>query len=67
MYFNGRITRIFRLKKDRFRQQNFLYPLLLQESIYSLAHYHSLNSFLFYEPVEILGYDKKSSLVLVKR
>ncbi|KAH0438097.1 hypothetical protein IEQ34_023231 [Dendrobium chrysotoxum] len=67
MYFNGRITRIFRLKKSRFRQQNFLYPLLLKEYIYSLAHYHSFNSLIFYEPVEILGYEKKSSLVLVKR
>nr|AUD07883.1 maturase K [Thelasis pygmaea] len=61
MYFNGKITRIF---KDRFRQQNFLYPLLLQEYIYSLAHHHSFNSL---ESVEILGYDNKSSLVLVKR
>nr|AUD07961.1 maturase K [Eria pilifera] len=64
MYLNGRITGILRLKKDRFRQQNFLYPLLLQEYIYSLAHYHSFNSL---EPVEINGYDNKSSLVLVKR
>nr|AUD07947.1 maturase K [Pinalia amica]AUD07948.1 maturase K [Pinalia eriopsidobulbon] len=55
---------IFRLKKDRFRQQNFLYPLLLQEYIYSLAYYNSFNSL---EPVEINGYDNKSSLVLVKR
>nr|AJO67350.1 maturase K [Maxillaria carinata] len=55
------------LKKNRFWQQNFLYPLLLQEYIYSLAHYHSFNSFIFYEPVEIIGYDNKSSLVLVKR
>nr|AMD78081.1 maturase K [Zeuxine sp. Tian b103] len=67
MSINDRITKIFRLKKETFRQQNFLYPLLLQESIYSLAHDHSFNSFLFYEPVEIFGYDKKSSLVLVKR
>nr|AEZ68595.1 maturase K [Chloraea chica] len=67
MYINGRITKIFRLKKDTFRQQNFLYPLLLPASIYSLAHDHSFNSFIFYEPVEILGSDKKSSLVLVKR
>nr|AUD07937.1 maturase K [Pinalia globulifera] len=64
MYLNGRITGIFRLKKDRFRQQNFLYPLLLQEYIYSLAHYNSFNSL---EPVEINDYDNKSSLVLVKR
>nr|ACZ82201.1 maturase K [Polystachya rhodoptera] len=67
MDLNGRITRIFRLKKDRFWQHNFLYPLLLQEYIYSLAHSHSLNSLIFYEPVEIIGYDNKSSLVLVKR
>nr|ACZ52225.1 maturase K [Pterostylis gibbosa] len=67
MYVNDRITKIFRLKKNTFCQQNFLYPLLLQEYIYSLAHDHSFNSFIFYEPVEILGYDKKSSLVLVKR
>nr|AXN54438.1 maturase K [Epiblema grandiflorum] len=64
MYVNGKITRIFRLKKST---QNFLYPLLLQEYIYSLAHDHSFNSFIFYEPVEILSYDNKSSLVLVKR
>nr|QEV84555.1 maturase K [Hexalectris arizonica]QEV85047.1 maturase K [Hexalectris arizonica]QEV85215.1 maturase K [Hexalectris arizonica] len=62
-----RITRILRLKKDRFCQQNFLYPLLLQEYIYSLVHYYSSNSLIFYEPVEIIGYDNKSSLVLVKR
>nr|QWX90412.1 maturase K [Ludisia discolor] len=55
------------MKKETFRQQNFLYPLLLQESIYSFAHDHSFKSFLFYEPVEIFGYDNKSSLVLVKR
>nr|YP_010260808.1 maturase K [Corybas macranthus]UIX55858.1 maturase K [Corybas macranthus] len=67
MYVNGKIPRIFRLKKSTFRQQNFLYPLLLQEYIYSLAHDHSFNSFLFYEPAEIVGYDNKSSLVLVKR
>nr|YP_009757837.1 maturase K [Eurystyles cotyledon]QIM61246.1 maturase K [Eurystyles cotyledon] len=67
MYVNGIITKIFRLKKNTFRQQNFLYPLLLQEYIYSLAHDHSFKSFLFSEPVEILGYDKKFSLVLVKR
>nr|QWV53974.1 maturase K [Aspidogyne rosea] len=67
MSVNDRITKIFRLKKEKFRQQNFLYPLLLQESIYSLAHDHSFKSFIFYEPVEIFSYDKKYSLVLVKR
>nr|YP_010258869.1 maturase K [Microtis unifolia]UIX23738.1 maturase K [Microtis unifolia] len=59
--------KIFRLKKYKFRQQNFLYPLLLQEYIYSLAHDHRFNSFIFSEPLEILSYDNKSSLVLVKR
>nr|ADE87869.1 maturase K [Pelexia bonariensis] len=67
MYVNDIITKIFRLKKNTFRQQNFLYPLLHPTSYYSLAHDHSVKSFLFYEPVEILDYDKKSSLVLVKR
>nr|QXO02725.1 maturase K [Cheirostylis moniliformis] len=67
MPINDRITKIVRLKKETFCQQNFLYPLLFQESIYSLAHDHSFKSLLFYEPVEIFGYDKKSSLVLVKR
>nr|AUD07898.1 maturase K [Porpax lanii] len=64
MYLNGIIKGLLRLKKNRIWQQNFLYPLLLQEYIYSLAHYHSFKSF---EPVEIIGSDNKSSLVLVKR
>nr|AMK49099.1 maturase K [Acanthostachys pitcairnioides]ANB44136.1 maturase K [Acanthostachys pitcairnioides] len=55
------------LEKDRSRQQHFLYPLLFQEYIYAFAHDHSLNDSIFYEPVEIIGYDKKSSSVLVKR
>nr|YP_010584011.1 maturase K [Brocchinia hechtioides]YP_011021187.1 maturase K [Brocchinia reducta]AAU87050.1 maturase K [Brocchinia reducta]UZT28362.1 maturase K [Brocchinia hechtioides]WQM20860.1 maturase K [Brocchinia reducta] len=55
------------LEKDRSRQQHFLYPLLFQEYIYAFAHDHGLNDSIFYEPVEILGYDNKSSSVLVKR
>nr|UDZ59598.1 maturase K [Stratiotes aloides] len=55
------------LQKDRYRQQHFLYPLLFQEYIYALAHDHGLNGSFFYESAEILGYDNKSSLVLVKR
>nr|YP_010725022.1 maturase K [Doryanthes palmeri]WDW32235.1 maturase K [Doryanthes palmeri] len=55
------------LEKDRSRQQHFLYPLLFQEYIYALAHDHGLNGSIFYEPVEIFGYDNKSSLALVKR
>nr|BAB40199.1 maturase K [Lilium pardalinum] len=55
------------LKKDRSLQQHFLYPLLLQEYIYTLAHDDSLNGSIFYEPIEFIGYDNKLSLVLVKR
>nr|ADR78239.1 maturase K [Milligania stylosa] len=55
------------LEKDISRQQHLLYPLLFQEYIYALAHDHGLNGSIFYEPVEIFGYDKKFSSVLVKR
>lgn len=51
-------------EKDRYRQQDFLYPLLFQEYIYALAHDRGS---IFYESVEILDYDNKSSFVLVKR
>nr|QJS35248.1 maturase K [Calochortus venustus] len=54
-------------KKDRSRQQHFLYPLLLQEYIYALAHDHDLNGSIFYEPIEFSSYDNKSSSILVKR
>nr|BAJ06349.1 maturase K [Harperocallis flava] len=55
------------LEKYRSRQQRFLYPLLFQEYIYTLAYDHGLNESVFREPVEILGYDNKFSSVLVKR
>nr|AAO11717.1 maturase [Galanthus krasnovii] len=55
------------LEKDRSRQQHFLYPLLFQEYIYALAHDYGLNGSIFYESAEVLGYDNKSSLALVKR
>nr|YP_010328331.1 maturase K [Disporum viridescens]UJH20675.1 maturase K [Disporum viridescens] len=55
------------LEKDRSRQQYFLYPLLFQEYIYTLAHGHGLNGSIFDEPIEIFGFDNKSSSVLVKR
>nr|YP_010434829.1 maturase K [Tillandsia cereicola]UTA94045.1 maturase K [Tillandsia cereicola] len=55
------------LEKDRSRQQHFLYPFLFQEYIYAFAYDHGLNDSIFYEPVEIIGYDNKSSSVLVKR
>nr|YP_740631.1 maturase K [Nandina domestica]Q09FY0.1 RecName: Full=Maturase K; AltName: Full=Intron maturase [Nandina domestica]ABI49844.1 maturase K [Nandina domestica] len=58
------------LEIDRSRQQDFLYPLLFQEYIYALAHDHGLNGSILYEPIENLGYvgyDKKSSSLVVKR
>nr|WCQ78568.1 maturase K [Galeola lindleyana] len=60
MDVNGKILNY--LKKYRVQQQDLLYPLLLQEYIYSLVH---LN--IFFEPVEIPDHDNKYSLVLVKR
>ena len=57
------------LEIDRYRKQRFLYPLLFREYIYALAHDHGLNSSIFYEPTENLGYDNdnKSSSLIVKR
>nr|QEQ50642.1 maturase K [Herreria bonplandii] len=55
------------LEKDKSRQQHLLYPLLFQEYIYALAHDYGLNGSIFYEPVEVFGYDNKFSLALVKR
>nr|AEH59337.1 maturase K [Lanaria lanata] len=57
------------LEKDRSQQQHFLYPLLFQEYIYALAHDHGLNGSIFYESVEIGGFDNKYKFnsVLVKR
>nr|AAY60748.1 maturase K [Moeroris sepialis] len=48
----------------RSRKENFLYPLIFRESIYRLAHEHGLNKNILLENV---GYDKKSSLLIVKR
>nr|QIB97805.1 maturase K [Phyllanthus fluitans]WRY69636.1 maturase K [Phyllanthus fluitans] len=48
----------------RSRKNNFLYPLIFRESIYRLAHEHGLNKSILLENV---GYDKKSSLLIVKR
>nr|UMP08134.1 maturase K [Cryptocoryne ciliata var. latifolia] len=57
------------LEKTGSKQQHFLYPLLFQESIYSLVHDHGLNvnGSNFDESVEISDYDKKFSSLLVKR
>jgi maturase K len=52
---------------DRFRKQCFIYPFLFQEYIYALAHYYALNGSIFYETMENLGYDNKSSSLIVKR
>nr|AFP87146.1 maturase [Diplotropis triloba] len=52
------------LELDRSRQQDFLYPLIFREYIYGLAYGHDLNRSIF---VENVGYDKKSSLLIVKR
>nr|YP_009917814.1 maturase K [Morella salicifolia]QLM01848.1 maturase K [Morella salicifolia] len=52
------------LELDRFRQHDFLYPLIFREYIYALAHDHGLNRSIFLENV---AYDNKSSLLVVKR
>nr|CDQ47579.1 maturase K [Tragia cubensis]CDQ47587.1 maturase K [Tragia volubilis] len=46
---------------DRSRKNNFLYPFLFREYIYTFAHDHRSTL------LENLGYDKKSSLLIVKR
>nr|AAX57096.1 maturase K [Pseudophyllanthus ovalis] len=53
------------LDLDRSRKKNFLYPLILRESIYRLAHEHSLNKSILLENANG-SYDKKSSLLVVK-
>nr|AQZ38247.1 maturase K [Podolobium aestivum] len=52
------------LEFDRSRQQDFLYPLIFREYIYGIAYGHDLNGSIF---VKNVGYDKKSSLLIVKR
>nr|AAD52861.1 maturase-like protein [Brongniartia alamosana]ADE80733.1 maturase K [Brongniartia alamosana] len=52
------------LELDRSSQQDFLYPLIFREYIYGLAYGHDLNRSNF---VENVGYDNKSSLLIVKR
>nr|AAK71013.1 maturase [Acridocarpus natalitius] len=58
----GEIRRYLEL--DRSRKKGFLYPLLFREYIYTLAHDHGLNRSILLENV---GYDNKSSLLIVKR
>nr|AQZ38230.1 maturase K [Callistachys lanceolata]AQZ38242.1 maturase K [Callistachys lanceolata] len=52
------------LEFDRSRQQDFLYPLIFREYIYGIAYGHDLNRSIF---VKNVGYDKKFSLLIVKR
>nr|ACJ38625.1 maturase K [Ophrestia radicosa] len=52
------------LELDRSHHQDFLYPLIFREYIYGLAYGHDLNRSIF---VENIGYDNKSSLLIVKR
>nr|UQW88900.1 maturase K [Spyridium sp. Red Dots (J. Kellermann 689) Kellermann] len=49
---------------DRSRQHDLLYPLIFREYIYAFAHDHGLNRSSLPENV---GYDNKSSLLIVKR
>jgi len=42
------------LELDRFRQHNFLYPLIFREYSYALAHGHGLNRYML---LENIGYD----------
>lgn len=46
------------------QQHHFVYPLIFQEYIYALAHDRGLNKYIL---LENLGYDKKYSLLIVKR
>nr|ABY82854.1 maturase K [Synaphea polymorpha] len=55
------------LEIERSHQQDFLYPLLFREYLYTLAHDHGLNRSTLSESVENLGYDNKSSSLIVKR
>nr|YP_010630688.1 maturase K [Acalypha hispida]WBN97742.1 maturase K [Acalypha hispida] len=52
------------LELDRSRKKNFLYPFIFREYIYTFAHDHSLNRSSLLENV---GYDNKSSLLIIKR
>nr|QJW33976.1 maturase K [Abrus pulchellus subsp. cantoniensis] len=52
------------LELNRSRHQDFLYPLIFREYIYGLTYGHDLNRSIF---IENVGYDNKSSLLIVKR
>nr|AEX97893.1 maturase K [Rosa rugosa] len=52
------------LELYRSQQHDFLYPLIFREYIYALAHDRGLNRSVLLDNV---GYDKKSSLLIIKR
>nr|YP_009562968.1 maturase K [Huodendron biaristatum]YP_010033979.1 maturase K [Huodendron tibeticum]QAV58493.1 maturase K [Huodendron biaristatum]QOW83353.1 maturase K [Huodendron tibeticum] len=52
------------LELGRSQQHDFIYPLIFQEYIYTLTHDHGLNRSIL---LENAGYDKKYSLLIVKR
>nr|WQQ44974.1 maturase K [Besleria petiolaris] len=52
------------LQLERSQQHDFLYPLIFQEYIYAFAHDHGFNRSILSEN---MGYDNKSSLLIVKR
>nr|YP_010500561.1 maturase K [Euphorbia altotibetica]UXB55807.1 maturase K [Euphorbia altotibetica] len=49
---------------NRSRKNDFLYPFIFREYIYTFAHDHSLNRSIL---LQNAGYDKKSSFLIVKR
>ncbi|KAL6506997.1 hypothetical protein OROHE_022132 [Orobanche hederae] len=54
------------LQLERSQQHRFLYPLIFQEYIYSFAYDRGLGRSIFISS-KSLGYDNKSSLLIVKR
>nr|YP_010128269.1 maturase K [Maclura tricuspidata]QPQ74877.1 maturase K [Maclura tricuspidata] len=52
------------LEPDRSWKHDLLYPLIFREYIYAFAHNHGLNRS---NLLENIGYDNKSSLLIVKR
>jgi len=52
------------LELDGSRKNDLLYPFIFREYIYIFAHDHSLNRSILLENV---GYDNKSSFLIVKR
>nr|ATL76974.1 maturase K [Utricularia paulineae] len=55
------IKNYLHLQNEKFQQNNFLHPLFFQESIYAFAHDRGFSR------SNSPGYDKKTSLLIVKR